>query len=90
MSNQFKPGDLALTKVFDVDIPAGSLVELTERIEKGTLIRGKGYAFEAPTPGWYVVHNSSGARTAYGENELIPLRGEFAPEHQKAKEAQPA
>ncbi|WP_122670049.1 hypothetical protein [Pseudomonas viridiflava] len=90
MSNQFKPGDLALTKVFDVDIPAGSLVELAERIEKGTLIRGKGYAFKAPTPGWYVIHNGSGARTAYGENELIPLRGDFAPEQQKAKEAQPA
>lgn len=85
MSHQFEPGDLALTKVFDADIPAGSQVELAERIEKGELVSGKGWKFKAPTPGWYVVHSSSGARTAYGEHELIPLRGDYAPTEEKSQ-----
>jgi len=85
MSNQFQPGDLALTKVFDADIPAGSQVELTERIEKGEWIRGKSWKFVAPTAGWYVIHQSSGARTAYGKHELIPLRGETAPANEKSQ-----
>lgn len=85
MNNQFSVGDLALTKVFDADIPAGSQVELTERIEKGTMIRGKSFKFRAPTPGWYVLHNSSGALTAYGEHELMPLRGSFAPVQEKCQ-----
>jgi hypothetical protein len=85
MSNQFQPGDLALTKVFDAEIPAGSQVELSERIEKGDVVRGKDWKFKAPTAGWYVTHHSSGARTAYGEHELIPLRGDFAPAGQKSK-----
>lgn len=85
MSDQFKAGDLALTKVFDADIPAGSQVELIKRIEKGDLVRGKDWKFKAPTPGWYVAHNGSGARTAYGEHELIPLRGDFAPAAQKSQ-----
>jgi hypothetical protein len=83
MSNHFQPGDLALTKVFDADIPAGSQVELTERIEKGEWIRGKSWKFKAPTAGWYVIHQSSGTSTAYGEHELIFLRGEAAPAHEK-------
>jgi hypothetical protein len=84
MSNKFQPGDLALTKVFDADIPAGSQVELTERIEKGALVRGKGY-FRAPSSGWYVTQQSSGVSTAYADNELIALRDDFAPAGQKAK-----
>ena len=84
MSNQFQPGDLALTKVFDADIPAGSQVELIERIEKGALVRGKGY-FRAPSPGWYVIQQSSGVSTAYADHELIPLRGERDLAEQKAK-----
>jgi hypothetical protein len=84
MSSQFQPGDLALTKVFDADIPAGSQVELTERIEKGALVRGKGY-FRAPSPGWYVIHQSSGVSTAYADIELIPLSGQSEHEEQQAR-----
>lgn len=84
MNSKFNPGDLALTKVFDADVPAGSQVELTERIEKGAMVRGKGY-FRAPSPGWYVIHRGSGVSTAYADNELIPLSGESEPEERQVR-----
>jgi hypothetical protein len=86
MSHQFKPGDLALTKVYDAALPAGSQVELVRYIAKGELVY-KG--FRAPTPGWICAKPGITAILAYGEHELIPLRGDFAPEQQKAREAQP-
>lgn len=85
MNHQFNVGDLALTRVFDTEIPAGSQVELVERIEKGDMLRGKEWKIKAPTAGWYVVHPGSGARTAYGERELIPLRGDLASVEQKSQ-----
>ncbi|GFM48984.1 hypothetical protein K5D38_05005 [Pseudomonas cichorii] len=86
MSNQFKPGDPALTLVHDADVPQGSQVEIVDRIAKGQVLRAKGEVFIAPSAGWFVTHPCIAPRkTAYGDAELMPLSGDFAPEQQKAK-----
>ncbi|WP_099431094.1 hypothetical protein [Pseudomonas mosselii] len=79
MSQNMQPGDLALTLVFDTEIPQGSQVELAERIQKGQLLVGKTRQMKAPTAGWYVTHLGSAARVAYGDAELMPLRGAEPP-----------
>ena len=77
MSKGFKPGDLALTKVYDVDCPAGSQVELVEVIKVGDRISP---TFLAPTTGWYVLYMQFPlALLAYGEEELMPLCGDDLP-----------
>lgn len=87
MSHKFEPGDLALTIVSDAEVPQGSQVEIVGRIEKGQVITTKGNRFVAPTPGWFVTHQCiSPRKTAYGDGELIPLRGDFVPEQHKARE----
>ncbi|MEW2925004.1 MULTISPECIES: hypothetical protein [Pseudomonas] len=75
MSRSMQPGDLALTLVFDTEIPQGSQVELVERIQKGQLLIGKDRQMKAPTAGWYVTHLGTPAKVAYGDSELMPLRG---------------
>lgn len=90
MSHQFKPGDLALTLVPDALIPQGSQVEIVEAISKGQVITTKGYPFVAPSAGYFVTsHHIAPKKTAYGFMELMPLRGDFEPELQKAKEVEP-
>lgn len=81
MSKAFKPGDLALTKVYDAEIPAGSQVELVEFIPQGSVVEdGKGYRFTAPTEGWLCKHpRIEPAVIAYGSHELMPLRGDDLP-----------
>lgn len=87
MSNQFKPGDLALTLVFDVLIPQGSQVELVERVQKGQLIVSKGHQFVVPSAGWIVTHPSIAPnQVGYGEGELMPLRGDFTSSPERAQE----
>lgn len=82
--SKFKVGDLALTLVYDTLLPAGSVVELERALQKGDeIIQG----FRAPTAGWIVRHPEiSKGILAYGDYELMPLRGDFQPEQQKAKE----
>ncbi|MBK5008407.1 hypothetical protein IAE33_000267 [Pseudomonas sp. S60] len=79
MSQNLQSGDLALTLVFDTEIPQGSQVELVERIQEGQLLIGKDRQMKAPTPGWYVTHLGASARVAYGDSELMPLRGSGVP-----------
>ncbi|MFJ2970774.1 hypothetical protein [Pseudomonas fulva] len=76
MSQSLKPGDLALTLVFDSEIPQGSQVELIERIQKGQILVGKDRQMKAPTAGWYVTNQVMAAKVAYGDAELMPIRGE--------------
>lgn len=83
MSHNFKPGDPALTLVNDRDLPAMSEVVLLSRFEKGEYI---GFAFHAPTAGWFVRHAAAIDPLPFGEAELMPLRGDFAPERQKSRE----
>lgn len=87
--SKFKPGDLALTLVHDAEIPQGSQVELIEFITKGQVITTKGFPFVAPTAGWLVTsHHIAPKKTAFGIAELMPLRGDFQPEQEKAKEVE--
>ncbi|MFS0827616.1 hypothetical protein [Pseudomonas phoenicis] len=79
MSQNFKAGDLALTLVFDTEIRQGSQVELVERIQKGQMLVGKKGQMKAPTAGWYVAHPAARQKVAYGESELMPLRGDGVP-----------
>ncbi|MGI9565307.1 hypothetical protein [Pseudomonas fulva] len=79
MSQNMQKGDLALTLVFDSEIPQGSQVELIERIQKGQTLVGKDRQMKAPTAGWYVTNPGAAARVAYGDAELMPLRGEGVP-----------
>ncbi|MCP3790646.1 MULTISPECIES: hypothetical protein [Pseudomonas] len=75
MSQKMQQGDLALTLVFDSEIPQGSHVELIERIQKGQILVGKDRQMKAPTAGWYVTNLVTAAKVAYGDAELMPIRG---------------
>ncbi|MGA5718136.1 hypothetical protein ACPCWF_05825 [Pseudomonas atacamensis] len=92
MTNNFKPGDPALLLIGIGPLGAGSLVELVKRIGAGTevVLMGGGKAeclecswvfssAQIPEPGLAFAP----------ERLLMPLRGNFAPEQQKAKEAEP-
>ena len=87
MIKDMRSGDLALTLVFDSEIPQGSQVELIERIQKGQLLIGKDRQMNAPTAGWYVIQVGMSAKVAYGDAELLPLRGRgVAPPQLEAEE----
>ncbi|MGX5220260.1 hypothetical protein ACVTMO_16710 [Pseudomonas segetis] len=89
MSHNFKPGDLALTLVDRCGVPAMTQVDLVELIEPGILlaqINGRTGKFSYP------VWRCSTSLIPEGDlvfriKELMPLRGDFAPERQKSKEA---
>ncbi|HCH6955863.1 TPA: hypothetical protein ACRMX2_004704 [Pseudomonas aeruginosa] len=84
--SKFKVGDLALTLVYDSLLPAGSVVELERALQKGDEIT---QGFRAPSSGWVVRHAEVSKGTlAYGDHELMPLRGDFQSEQQKAKEVE--
>lgn len=90
MSHQFNPGDLALTLVDDEEVPAYSVVTIDSRCLKGQEVMDiECRPFPAPLDGWFVSHPSAEYELAYGDKELMPLLGDFAPEQQKAKEAEP-
>ena len=103
MSHQFKPGDLALIVGFTRSSEnVGKSCELVALMRPGDRIdfavngfdgvRYKGV--EGDRPGWLVVGDtlvsSSGSAgyTIVLEKNLAPLRGDFAPEQHKAKEAE--
>ncbi|MCU9947551.1 hypothetical protein [Pseudomonas sp. PDM13] len=75
----FRVGGLALTLVEDV-IPTGSVVTLAKRIETGDRVDRD---FIAPSPGWFVIHETLVKPIAYADPELMPLRGDAQPEQQK-------
>ncbi|HHJ1547041.1 TPA: hypothetical protein ACQGTE_000563 [Pseudomonas aeruginosa] len=84
--SKFKVGDMAMTLVYDSALPAGSVVELERELKKGDEIaRG----FVAPSAGWIVRHPEVSREVlAYGDHELMPLKWDFQPEQQKAKEVE--
>lgn len=85
MSN-FKPGDLALTtKDFGGFLRAYQQVELIERISEGSLFEYDRTTYEAGCNAWWVTDD--GVTPLYvPERYLMPLRGDFHPERQKAGE----
>ena len=89
MSRNFKPGDLALTLVDRCGVPAMTQVELVELVAPGTLltmVNGGKARFSYPS--WRCsTALIPDADLMFRPKELMPLRGDFAPEQQKAKEA---
>lgn len=89
MSHQFKSGDPALTLVSLSILPAGSVVELYKVINPGDNLGSSRMPVPAMVRGWWCAHSEIGDRLPFAETSLMPLRGDFAPEQQKAKEAEP-
>ncbi|PYD05926.1 hypothetical protein DND90_21545 [Pseudomonas syringae pv. maculicola] len=87
MSNQFKPGDFALTLISLSILPAGSVVELYKVISPGDNLGCARNPIPAVRKGWWCAHSEIGDRLPYAETSLMPLRGDFVSEQQKAKEA---
>lgn len=102
-NHKFKPGDLALI-VNTVRTPEyiGKTVELVEFQRQGNYYQGpKRERLRAEGDAWLVKGDLSGSFTHMGritptpgialvrEKHLMPLRGDFTPEQQKAKEVEP-
>ena len=99
MSHNFKPGDLAILKSSEVEHLIGSVVELVSYVGSEIHMVFAGTDIFNPEQHriWWVNLPSgqtfeSIARGPVsdgfcGEFRLMPLRGDFTPEQQKAKEA---
>nr|WP_314877305.1 hypothetical protein [uncultured Pseudomonas sp.] len=89
MSHQFKPGDMALTLVEREEWPAFCVVSLHVFVPPGvTAIEPSGFKWTSVGE-WVVYRDGDPVADAYLPHELMPLRGDFVPEQQKAKEAEP-
>lgn len=89
MSHQFKPGDPAL--VIGGETFLGNQVEVKRWVNPGDEVIGPMGGLwrldpSAPAGGWLV--NCQGKFSVKLPRYLMPLRGDFAPEQQKAKEAE--
>lgn len=90
MTNNFKPGDLALVISGGL---LGQAVLLERFVSPGDEIisrtTGKLYQFRpaAGVGGWLCAYNEG--QVIKHEKNLMPLRGDFTPEQHKAKEAEP-
>ena len=101
MSHNFKPGDLAMVTA---PANFGKVVTLVSAHQGPTRIdfpRARYQLVPAGITAWVVESDClagtmtkdnrvvSVARMAFGQRWLMPLRGDFAPEQQKAKEGEP-
>lgn len=98
MNNQFKSGDLALIVGFNKSpVNLGKACELIAFMQPGERIDYQhgdfgGFRHTGTQPGWLVsgdgLISSSGnaGHTLVLQNNLMPLRGDFAPELQKSQE----
>ena len=104
MSHQFKPGDLAVIVRCAIQSEIGKSVEIVREIPPGGTIvglAGKRWVNPKAVPLLIVrgdllfVRNYTKQRyevsdhAAYKASDLMPLKGDFEPEQQKAKEAEP-
>ncbi|MFV3314096.1 hypothetical protein [Pseudomonas sp. NY15374] len=88
MSHQFKPGDLALTLAsIPGHITAGACVEVRRILEAGEEYQMPDARFRTNCK--MVMVTKGRSHYLYKPSELMPLRGDFSPEQQKAKEAEP-
>ena len=88
MSHNFKPGDLALTLTSKYRFPPMSQVELIVFMHEGQKAdQPSGKIWTAPYDGWIAGRNEGEGYGFYKPSQLMPLRGDFTPEQQKAKEA---
>lgn len=86
--SKFKPGDLALTLIDLAPVMAGSIVELVEHIAKGDVVLTPEGPRVAIGEGWICAHALVPLNAAYAVSALMPLRGDFQPEQEKAKEVE--
>ncbi|WP_248769087.1 hypothetical protein [Pseudomonas sp. MWU12-2345] len=87
MSHQFKPGDPALTLVSKYGLPSMCQVELVIFMRGGwEAMQLDGEIWTAPYDGWVVGREDLKGYGFFKPEELMPLRGDFAPEQQKARE----
>lgn len=90
MSNQFKAGDLAITLKSGYGIAAMATVQLEMFLAKGKKAEEpSGNLWTAPFDGWVVGRDGEDGFGFFKASNLMPLRGDFAPEQQKTKEAEP-
>lgn len=83
-------GDLALTIYPVPGVPPGTVVDLLHKLCPGEAFkRPDGSTYTALAHGWICARPGDSRSVAYAETSLMPLRGDFAHEHQKAKEAEP-
>lgn len=87
MSHNFKPGDLALILVPNYQFAAMSEVSLVIFIPEGQgAIEPDGTRWSAPYTGWIVEREGEDGYGFFRSRHLMPLRGDFTPEQQKARE----
>ncbi|MFJ2526225.1 hypothetical protein ACIOWB_24175 [Pseudomonas capeferrum] len=87
---KFNLGDMALTIYPVPGIPAGTVVVLDHKLSPGEKFKGPdGATYTALALGWICSLPGTTRTVAYAQTSLMPLRGDFAPEQQKAKEAEP-
>ncbi|PBJ02082.1 hypothetical protein [Pseudomonas sp. ACN5] len=90
MNHHFKAGDPALTLVSRYGISSMSQVDLVIFRLKGQKAQEPdGKLWVAPHDGWIVGRDGVDGYGFFKPEQLMPLRGDFAPEQQKAKEAEP-
>lgn len=88
MSHNFKPGDLALTLRSGFGFPAMTTVKLDVFLRNGeTAQEPDGRLWTPKFDGWAVYREDEDGAGFFRPEHLIPLRGSFEPEQQKAKEA---
>jgi len=88
--SRFNVGDLALSIYPIPSIPAGTVVELVHKLSSGEGFMGPGgMSCTALAYGWICQRPGESRSVAYAETSLMPLRGDFDPEQQKAREAEP-
>lgn len=84
MSHQFKPGALALTLVGNDAYPVMTQVELVEKLLPGDIFKFKGLNLPLVKSAW--LCRSRDWEMIYQASDLMPLRGDFAPEQQVSRE----
>lgn len=84
MNHQFKPGDLALTLKSIGHVPEMACVEIVEILPSGTRIDVGGKIYTLKREVVEVIY--LGGNAGYKHTNLMPLRGDFAPDQQKVKE----
>lgn len=93
MGNQFKIGDLALTLVDRGEgllaWPAMTAVELIAVYHPGEVVEQVHRKATAIETVWECSSKASELHYLYRAHELMPLRGDFEPEQQKQREAEP-
>lgn len=83
--SKFKAGDIAINlQNIPECISAGLEVELISRLAPGDQFEDGGQHYVVKSAAWWVLHE--GDRLYIPERYLMPLKGDFQPEQQKAKE----